>query len=95
MSERLLSVAEVAKLWGVDPRTVRRLLREELIRSVRIGRLVRVPESALAEYIRSSEQNRAKRKPRVVAPRREAPTVKPAPESAKAFAVTLRTSAAL
>jgi excisionase family DNA binding protein len=49
--ERLLTVAEVAELLGTTERFPRRLIAERRIRFVRVGRHVRVPESALREFI--------------------------------------------
>lgn len=49
--ERLLTVAEVAELLGTTDRFPRRLIAERRIRFVRIGRHVRIPESALREFI--------------------------------------------
>jgi excisionase family DNA binding protein len=49
--ERLLTVAQVADLLGTTERFPRRLITERRIRFVRIGRHVRIPESALSEYI--------------------------------------------
>jgi excisionase family DNA binding protein len=49
--EKLLTVAEVAELLGTTIRFPRRLISERRIRFVRVGRHVRIPESALAEYI--------------------------------------------
>jgi excisionase family DNA binding protein len=49
---RLLSVAEVAELLGTSDRP-RRLITERRIRFVRIGRHVRIPESAVSEFIRA------------------------------------------
>jgi excisionase family DNA binding protein len=49
--ERLLSVAEVAELLGTKPRFPRRLIAERRIRFVHVGRHVRIPESAVAEFI--------------------------------------------
>ena len=49
--ERLLTVAEVAELLGTTERFPRRLVAERRIRFVRIGRHVRIPESALCELI--------------------------------------------
>lgn len=50
-SDRLLTVAEAAELLGTSERFTRRLVAERRIRFVRIGRLVRIPETALREYI--------------------------------------------
>ena len=49
--ERLLTVAQVAQLLGTTERFPRRLIAERRIRFVRIGRHVRIPESALRELI--------------------------------------------
>ena len=49
--ERLLTVAEVAELLSTTERFPRRLIAERRIRFVRIGRHVRIPESALREYV--------------------------------------------
>ena len=49
--ERLLTVAQVADLLGTTERFPRRLIAERRIRFVRVGRHVRVPESALREFI--------------------------------------------
>jgi excisionase family DNA binding protein len=51
--DRLLSVAEVAGLLGTTDRFPRRLITERRIRFVRVGRHVRIPESAVREFIRS------------------------------------------
>jgi excisionase family DNA binding protein len=47
----LLTVDQVAELLGTSPSFARRLVAERKIRFVRVGRHVRIPESALAEYI--------------------------------------------
>jgi excisionase family DNA binding protein len=49
--EQLLSVAQVAELLATTERFPRRLIAERRIRFVRIGRHVRIPESALRELI--------------------------------------------
>ena len=51
--ERLLTVAEVADMLGTTDRFPRRLITERRIRFVHIGRHVRIPESAVHEFIRS------------------------------------------
>jgi excisionase family DNA binding protein len=50
-AERLLTVAEVADLLGTTERFPRRLIAERRIRFVRVGRHVRIPESAVREFI--------------------------------------------
>jgi excisionase family DNA binding protein len=49
--ERLLTVAEAAELLGTTDSFPRRLITERRIRFVRVGRHVRIPESALREFI--------------------------------------------
>lgn len=49
--EQLLTVAQVAELLGTTERFPRRLIAERRIRFVRVGRHVRIPESALREFV--------------------------------------------
>jgi excisionase family DNA binding protein len=49
--ERLLTAVEVAELLGTSEWFPRRLIAERRIRFVRVGRHVRIPESALREFI--------------------------------------------
>ena len=49
--DRLLTVAEVADLLGTTERFPRRLIAERRIAFVHVGRHVRVPESALRDFI--------------------------------------------
>jgi excisionase family DNA binding protein len=49
--DRLLTVEEAADLLGTKPRFPRRLIAERRIRYTHIGRHVRIPESALREFI--------------------------------------------
>jgi excisionase family DNA binding protein len=49
--DRLLTVAEAAQLLSTSERFPRRLIEQRRIRFVRIGRHVRIPESALREFI--------------------------------------------
>ncbi|MFG3130304.1 excisionase family DNA-binding protein [Streptomyces tendae] len=51
MTDRLLTVAEAAEQLGTGERFIRRLIAERRIRYVKLGRPVRVPESAVTEYI--------------------------------------------
>jgi excisionase family DNA binding protein len=50
-AERLLTVSEVADILSTTERFPRRLIEERRIRFVRVGRHVRIPESALREFI--------------------------------------------
>ena len=49
--ERLLSVNEAAEVLGTSVQFPRKLIAQRRIRFVRVGRLVRIPESAVREYI--------------------------------------------
>lgn len=49
--DRLLSVDEVAEALGTTVRFPRRLIAERRIRFVRVGRHVRIPVSALADFV--------------------------------------------
>jgi excisionase family DNA binding protein len=50
-SERLLTVAEAAQVLNTTERFPRRLIEQRRICFVRVGRHVRIPESALREFI--------------------------------------------
>ena len=50
-TDRYLSVDQVAELLGTTARFPRRLIEERRIRYVMVGRHVRIPESAVEEYI--------------------------------------------
>jgi excisionase family DNA binding protein len=49
--DRLMSVEAAAEILGTSARFPRRLIAERRIRFVRVGSHVRIPESAIAEYI--------------------------------------------
>jgi excisionase family DNA binding protein len=49
--ERLLTVNQAAERWGTSVHFPRRLIRERRITFVRIGRHVRIPESAVEAWI--------------------------------------------
>jgi excisionase family DNA binding protein len=52
IADRLLTVAEAAEVLNTSQRFPRRLIEERRIRFVRVGpRHVRIPESALREFI--------------------------------------------
>lgn len=51
MTDRLLTVEEAAQLLGTTARFPRRLIAERRIVFVKVGRHVRIPESALAAFI--------------------------------------------
>jgi excisionase family DNA binding protein len=50
-NDRLLKCEEVAAILGSGPRFPYRLIAERRIRFTRVGRHVRIPESALREFI--------------------------------------------
>jgi excisionase family DNA binding protein len=62
MAERFLSVAEVAERLGTTERFPRRLVAERRITFVKVGRHVRIPESALAAYIDANTVQPARRR---------------------------------
>ncbi len=64
--DQLLSVDEVAELLGTTVRFPRRLIEERRIRFVKVGRHVRIPASALVEFIESGtvEPRRVRRSDR-------------------------------
>lgn len=47
----VLDVATVAEILGVTPATVRRLLKANVIPSVKVGRLTRVTKDKLINYL--------------------------------------------
>ncbi len=51
MADRYLTVAQVAELLGTTERFPRRLIAERRIVFVKVGRHVRIPESALNAFI--------------------------------------------
>jgi excisionase family DNA binding protein len=51
--DRLLTVAEVADLLNTSERFPRRLIEERRITFVRLGRKIRIPESAVGDFIAS------------------------------------------
>jgi excisionase family DNA binding protein len=52
--DRLLTIAQVAEVLGTTERFPRRLIAERRIRFVRLGRHVRIPESAVREFVAAS-----------------------------------------
>lgn len=66
MPDRLLSVAQVADRLGTTERFPRRLIAERRVMFVRVGRHVRIPESALAAFIEANTvQPVQRRRPRM------------------------------
>ena len=52
-NDRLLTVAEAAEMLATSERFPRRLIAERRIRYIRVGRHVRIPESALRELLQA------------------------------------------
>jgi excisionase family DNA binding protein len=50
-TDRLLTVAQAAEILATSERFPRRLIAERRIRFVRVGRHVRIPESALVAFV--------------------------------------------
>lgn len=50
-ADRLLTTEEAAEMLNTKPRFARRLIEERRIRFTRVGRHVRIPESAVRELI--------------------------------------------
>ncbi len=51
LAEQLLTVEQAAERLNTSPRFVRRLIAERRIEFVKVGRHVRIGESALADFI--------------------------------------------
>lgn len=52
MTERLLALPEVAALTSTSVSLWRKLVRRGVVPSVKIGRLVRIPQSVVDAYLR-------------------------------------------
>ncbi|MDO4532583.1 MAG: helix-turn-helix domain-containing protein [Coriobacteriia bacterium] len=48
---KLHKVEEVAELWGVSPRTIRREIQAGRLGCVKVGRCVRVSDAQIAAYV--------------------------------------------
>ena len=53
LDDRLYTREEAADALNVTLRFITRCVQERRIRYVRVGRMVRIPESALIEYVRA------------------------------------------
>jgi excisionase family DNA binding protein len=65
--DKLLSVEQTAELLGTTSRFPRRLIAERRIRFVRVGRHVRITESAIEEYVAAATVEPTPRRARGVA----------------------------
>jgi excisionase family DNA binding protein len=54
--EQVLTVTEVAQRLRVNVKTVYRMLEKGRLHGVRVGRLWRVPDEALSEYLQSGKE---------------------------------------
>ena len=66
-ADRLLTVEQAAAMLNTKPRFVYRLTSERRIRFVRVGRHVRIPQAALAEFIAAGTVQPATRRLRKAA----------------------------
>lgn len=53
-----LTVRQVAKLLGISRNTAYRLIRSRRLRSIQVGRQIRVPRSALEDYLNGIEPSK-------------------------------------
>ena len=51
----MLDVKQVSQLLGVSTKTVYRLLREETLNSIKVGREFRIPKVNIMEYLKIVE----------------------------------------
>jgi excisionase family DNA binding protein len=65
--DRLLDVDQAAELLGTGSRFTRRLIAERRIRFVHVGRHVRIPESALIEFVTTNTVEPVRQRRRRVA----------------------------
>jgi excisionase family DNA binding protein len=65
--ERLLTVEQVAERLGTTVRFPRRLIEERRITFVKVGRHVRIPESAVADFVTANTVAPVVRRLRAVA----------------------------
>lgn len=61
----LLTVDQAGDLLGTGPRFARRLIAERRIRFVKVGRHVRIPESAVIEFVHAHTVEPLNRRGRV------------------------------
>lgn len=59
MSSPFLTAEEAAKLLGLHPKTVRRMIREGRLRATRIGKSYRILESDLAQFTGAARESRS------------------------------------
>jgi excisionase family DNA binding protein len=74
-----LTVTELAERWRVGPRVVYAEIREQRLRSVRVGQQLRVPLDAVHEYENRAPRGSWSREERATAGRRTDPVAPPGP----------------
>jgi excisionase family DNA binding protein len=59
MSDKILTPEDAAEMLQVSPGTVRKWLRKGLLKGTKVGggRLWRISESTIAEYMKSGQEN--------------------------------------
>jgi excisionase family DNA binding protein len=62
--EKLLTLEEAAEALGTPPRFPRRLVAERRIRFVKVGKYVRIPESAIEAFVQDGTVEVVVRRPR-------------------------------
>lgn len=53
----VLKTVQAAEALQVDPKTIREMIRRGELRAVRCGRLIRIPKSALVEFVEGARLN--------------------------------------
>jgi len=56
LQEGLLTVRQVAALWGVSEKTVRRLIATGRLRCIRIGRLIRIDPGDVSRWLSARKE---------------------------------------
>jgi excisionase family DNA binding protein len=56
MEDKLLSLKEIAQYLGISVATARRYVKARTVPALKVGRLWRIKQSALAKYIQDREQ---------------------------------------
>lgn len=57
-NEKFYSPSEVAKMYNLKEETVRKWLYRGHIKGIKLGRLWRIPESSLQEFIQQGEKEK-------------------------------------
>ncbi len=57
MNDRIYNIKEVAKILNIKHRTIYIIVKEKRLKSIKIGRHIRIRASDLEQFLRDSEQN--------------------------------------